>query len=953
MFRKLVFVFFLSFATILLGQVSSSLGTPFIKNFTEEEINNDLNVFDISQNINGEMYFATPKGLLEYDGTRWKKYTYKLESDLRSVFYKDDTHIYTSGHGGFGFWSKNNVGTLEYTSLYFKKPKKDDVLLPIFFRIKEIQGKIFFQTFQQVYIYDPATNGIEIIDAIKGFNVLFSSNGRAFIQDQKEGLFEINKKERSLIIGKQVEDLHISGVFIQNSKELLIVTKNSGIWSWKDEKLLKNDWALNSVLEKYLVNDVQEFEKDKLIIGTVRNGVYIVSFEGEVLLHLEKNNGLINNTVRRVYADLNNNLWLGMDNGLSYLQIKSNTNYLIDSEGEFGTVFTSHIKDSLLYLGTNQGLFVKNILIPLSKPRLMDKNLGQIWEIKEIDTQILIGSHEGVFSIENKKLKNIHFEAGAWTFRKHPDFNDILYVGFYSGVGVFKKVNGTWKFLEKWENFGESSRFIEFDKYGQLWVAHPSKGYYRLVLSDDGFDLKEVEFYGVSNKFVDAYAYFSKIDGDLVLYNPNGFFNYEPIDNTFIKAKYPSEVFKDLKNINNIYQSQNIFWYSTPESLGYVKRSARNFHNISEPFYSIRNKHLGDFNKFNKLNDSIFSVGIRNGVVFHTIEKRKKINTPPTIRSIELISTKDTILAPLDEKNIIDIPNRNNFLKISIAMPKIPLANSKKIQYKLNGLNKDWSDWGFVSELNFPGLLPGNYTLELRAGGENEIMSKIITRGFFIKSPWYLTKLAVGFYGILLLLIHLFYRSYFRKKSLKQIIYLKEKEANKRSSQEEKFKLEKLETERELLILREENLSLEIKKKDSALASSTLNNIKKNELLAALIKDIKNIDNELVNSSLHYPVKNVIKKINNHLVDKEDWLTFQLHFSNSHAKFFQNLREKHADLSSNEIKLSAYLKLNLSSKEIASLMNVAVTSVEQSRYRLRKKINLDKDVNLVNYLQEI
>ena len=155
-----------------------------------------------------------------------------------------------------------------------------------------------------------------------------------------------------------------------------------------------------------------------------------------------------------------------------------------------------------------------------------------------------------------------------------------------------------------------------------------------------------------------------------------------------------------------------------------------------------------------------------------------------------------------------------------------------------------------------------------------------------------------------------------------------------------------------MFLLKEENLNLEIKKKNSELASSTLNNIKKNELLADLINDIKNIDKELVNNSLHYPVKKVIKKINNHLIDKEDWLSFQLHFTNSHAQFFENLREKHPDLSSNEIKLSAYLKLNLSSKEIAALMNVANTSVEQSRYRLRKKFNLDKEVNLVKYIQK-
>ena len=122
------------------------------------------------------------------------------------------------------------------------------------------------------------------------------------------------------------------------------------------------------------------------------------------------------------------------------------------------------------------------------------------------------------------------------------------------------------------------------------------------------------------------------------------------------------------------------------------------------------------------------------------------------------------------------------------------------------------------------------------------------------------------------------------------------------------------------------------------MASSTLNNIKKKELLIDLIKDIKSIDDDIVDSSLHYSFKKLIKKIDNHIVDKEDWLAFELHFRNSHSQFFVNLRDRHPDLSSNEIKLSAYLKLNLSSKEIASLMNVAITSIETKQISFKEKI---------------
>jgi hypothetical protein len=124
MVRKLVFIFFLYFGNSVWSQFSNIPGTPIIKNFTEEEINNNLTIFDISQSAQGIMYFATPNGLLEYDGVRWENYRHDLESDLRSVLYTDDKHIYTSGHGGFGYWSRNSIGELEYTSLFLKLPEK-------------------------------------------------------------------------------------------------------------------------------------------------------------------------------------------------------------------------------------------------------------------------------------------------------------------------------------------------------------------------------------------------------------------------------------------------------------------------------------------------------------------------------------------------------------------------------------------------------------------------------------------------------------------------------------------------------------------------------------------------------------------------------------------------------------------------------------------------------------
>jgi ligand-binding sensor domain-containing protein/DNA-binding CsgD family transcriptional regulator len=953
--RSLFIIVSLLIFPTLQSQITPLPGTPYVKNFTEEDINFNLSVHGISQHENGILYFATPKGLLEFDGVRWNRYQHKSESDLRAVFFKDEKHIFTSGHGGFGYWSTDRIGKLNYTSLFFKQPQKDAPLLPIFSHINEVNGKILFQSFQQIISYDPDLKTTRTINAQRGFEKLLVSKNRAFVQDNSLGLFEIIDNTLQLIQGTANTKLKIVNIFVKKDGVLSIATKNNGFWTIKGNSLFKNKWPINDLMQRYITNEVEELDSEKYIVGTLRKGVFIIDSSGKTLLHQQKKNGLLENSIKAIFTDANRHVWLGMENGISFLQTGSNNSYLLDYDGTFGTVYTSFLQDNKLYVGTNQGLFYKDILDPDSEMKLIDTSVGQIWKIEKRNNTVLVGTEEGVYSLVNNKLRLIHKEGGAWIFKKHPKFEKLLYIGFYSGIGVFKFIDGQWVFHKKWDNYGESSRFIEFDKFGDLWVSHPSKGYYRLQLSDNGLDLTNYEFYGIDDPNVAAFAYLCKIDETLVFFNPKGFFIYDRLENSFTPHKYSTYLFKNTKDINSIVQDGNRFWYATPNSLGFIKRDRNRFENNKNSFYAIRNKHLKDFNKFEKLNDSIIAIGINNGVVFHSHPKdeSKAEIMQPTIRSIQFISKKDSILSPISSTLRIEVPSGNNFLKIGLALPKTPLANSYKVQYKLTGLNEDWSAWDYASELNFPGLSPGKYQFEMRAGGENESPSEITRIEFEIQAPWYLTSFAFSAYIALLLSINLLYRTYFKKKTELQITTVKQDEADKRKTQEEQFHLDKLETEKEMLLLREENLNLELKKKNAAIASSTLNNIKKNELLIDLVKDIKKIDKELVNSALHYPIKKVIKKIDNHLVDKEDWLTFQLHFTNSHSQFFKNLREKHPDLSSNEIKLSAYLKLNLSSKEIASLMNIAITSVEQSRYRLRKKFKLEKDMNLTNYIQKV
>ena len=134
------------------------------------------------------------------------------------------------------------------------------------------------------------------------------------------------------------------------------------------------------------------------------------------------------------------------------------------------------------------------------------------------------------------------------------------------------------------------------------------------------------------------------------------------------------------------------------------------------------------------------------------------------------------------------------------------------------------------------------------------------------------------------------------------------------------------------------------------MASAAMHLVKKGELLTKIKGDLvlvmKRLDNEQAISELKKMIKSLSEDDN---IDKE-WENFTKHFDKIHSDFVVKLKEKHPAISGNELKLSAYLRMNLSTKEIAQLMNISVRGVEISRYRLRKKLGISSEVSLFEYL---
>jgi DNA-binding CsgD family transcriptional regulator len=216
---------------------------------------------------------------------------------------------------------------------------------------------------------------------------------------------------------------------------------------------------------------------------------------------------------------------------------------------------------------------------------------------------------------------------------------------------------------------------------------------------------------------------------------------------------------------------------------------------------------------------------------------------------------------------------------------------------------------------------------------------------FTVNPAWYASVPATIIYVLILfggiLVSQIFYRRRIEKHHEKL-----------RLIADKKREMEKQHAAQEIIELQNEKLQAEISHKNMQLADSTISIIRKNEVLIEIKDELEKQKEEL---GPRYPARYLQRLstlIDKNISNDNDWEIFEALFDQAHENFFKRLKLSFPDLTQSDLKLCAYLKLNLSSKEIAPLLNISVRGVEIRRYRLRKRLALSSDDNLVNYIMQ-
>jgi DNA-binding CsgD family transcriptional regulator len=381
----------------------------------------------------------------------------------------------------------------------------------------------------------------------------------------------------------------------------------------------------------------------------------------------------------------------------------------------------------------------------------------------------------------------------------------------------------------------------------------------------------------------------------------------------------------------------NTWWSFGKENLVYVTRDAFQ-DRLSAKSVAIPTEYRSiakGFENISLIGEREYLVGSNLG---YTI-----FSTPLDLPEMEKLSINKVSTASLENNfsshglqlENLELPNAENNINFEFSIPVYSKLTKPVYSYRIKGFSKGWSDWQTNGSATFENMPSGDYVFEVR-GKYNNRISEIASYTFSIALPWYATNNSIIIYVLLFLLLifilHKIYTGYFRKQRDRLM------ERNRK-----KIEIKQLESQQEIITLQNQKLESDMASKNRELAASTMNLIKKNEFLNELKKRLTSAKNE-------DDIQKVISVINKNIAEKDNWKLFKEAFDNADKDFLQSVKEAHPNLTSNDLKLCAYLRLNLSSKEIAPLLNISVRSVEIKRYRLRKKMDLDHDQGLVEYI---
>lgn len=953
-------VFLATFIMLLPGvlncQKSSELSTalrktPLVTHYSQEDFQADTQFWAMTEDHKGVSYFGNNDGVIIFDGERWQKVSLPNHSSVRSLITSSEGKVYAGGFNEIGIIEKGASGNYIYRSL-LKDLDLEGMELENLWQVHEFKDYIIFRSFNELIAI--SGNTATHISANNTFLHSGIVNNRFFVQDADFGIMEFNPEAMNL---NRVFDFGKASVvgFLPSGfqNEVVAITKRGGVYKMN---LKNNDVFLwKQVFDKDdqgQIISVLKFREDYLL-GTLSSKIMVLSEDGSINRNPPAFKDINNSAILNLSATCNG-LWVLLNNGLSYVDFDSPVSHLFDE----GSVYDIYVDSDKIYLATNIGVYYSELQEgEIDKSMLKFNSIsnleGQAWSISKQNGSLIVSHDRGLFLIEDLMASQIGEESGFWKVEPIPESSNTFIASNYNGIYLLKKNADNWNLEKKIKGFDESSRDILIgDDANTFWVCHGYQGVYKLKLTEDYSRVYALDHFTDRNGLTSPFnVNVTRWNDEIIFTSNTGVFQFDEASNNFKPFEKLNAVLDSTVNTRKIIKNNDTTWIVQDNQVGFIDFSEEKPEVQNNLFLNLKGKLNRGMESIIPLEKGKVLIGATTGLYLYNTQKgRHAENLATEISNIKYV--KDLREMTIASNTEMNFPVDTEIIRFEFAAPKMSPSSKIEYSYILEGIDEHWSPWEENPFKEFTHLRAGDYTFKVKSrnlvGNEGEAAFA----SFSIPPVWYKTDLALFLYflGIISLISLMVYL--FRVKIISE--RRKAKLAAGKAQRLLKLEIEQLRLEKDKELIKQDKKLLEEDniRKSKELANYTMILVKKKDVFNETYENLQDFQKTLKTQGARRNLRSILQKLNNHRIGEEYMKVFDVNFEKVHKNFFRTLKEINPDLTKRELRLCAFVKMDLTNKEIAPLLNISVRGVETARYRVRKKLDV-QEPNFLHFLENL